>query len=273
MSYAARLRYELSERNHVLARRLGLDCDLSRGNPATVLYKPNAKAEQHGNFHDASYRAMMANPEWHGRFNKTHSHKKALPPCDHGWKELDSCNSSDALLMNVFCYPRLLESSEVRALMNLHEEATTQFGVKARVPLKNGRTDQTEVDMRLGDLLVEAKLTESGFQTKRAEILERYRDFAEVFDESLLSRSEKGIQSYQLIRNVLAAYATGLRFCVILDARRPDLLESWHFIQRAIRVHGLRERCLVLTWQELSAVLPRALQLFLAEKYGIAKHP
>jgi hypothetical protein len=29
--------------------------------------------------------------------------------------------------------------------------------------------------------------------------------------------------SYQLIRNVLAAFALGQSFCVILDARRSDL--------------------------------------------------
>jgi len=39
-----------------------------------------------------------------------------------------------------------------------------EFGYKARVPLLGGRTDRTEVDMKLGRLLVEAKLTESDFR-------------------------------------------------------------------------------------------------------------
>jgi len=32
-----------------------------------------------------------------------------LPKADHRWRELDSCMSSNALLMNVFCYPRCLK--------------------------------------------------------------------------------------------------------------------------------------------------------------------
>ena len=51
------------------------------------------------------------------------------------------------------------------------------FGWRARVPLRNGRFDRTEVDMRLGGLLVEAKLTESDFQTCKAAVAESYRDF------------------------------------------------------------------------------------------------
>lgn len=270
MSYSSALRRELSARNLAFAKKNSLAHHESYGSTPAVAYVPCETS--HGNFHPKSYNAILANPDWNSRFNKIHSQKKSLPVSDHGlWKELDSCNSSDALLMNVFCYPKVLKSAALRGLMNVPAESCVELGVKARVPLKNGRTDQTEVDMRLGDLLVEAKLTESGFQTKRAEVVERYRDFAEVFDESQLPRAEKGYRSYQLIRNVLAAYATGQRFCVILDARRPDLIEAWHSIQRAIRVFGLRERCLVLTWQELSLALPKTLQCFLVEKYGIVE--
>ena len=42
-----------------------------------------------------------------------------------------------------------------------------------------------------------------------------------------------GYASYQLIRNVLAAYATGCSFCVIHDERRPDLREEWFQIMAA----------------------------------------
>ncbi len=75
--------------------------------------------------------------------------------------------------------------------------------------------------------------------------------------------------SYQLIRNVLAAHATGARFCVIHDARRPDLREAWFAIMSSVRDAALRTRCQVLTWQELAALLPPGLRAFLAEKYGI----
>jgi hypothetical protein len=64
------------------------------------------------------------------------------------------------------------------------------FGWKAHVPLKSGRFDRTEVDMRWGELLVEAKLTESDFQSKAAAVMEAYRDFDAVFDREQLPRLE-----------------------------------------------------------------------------------
>ncbi len=76
--------------------------------------------------------------------------------------------------------------------------------------------------------------------------------------------------SYQLIRNVLAAYALNLNVCVLLDTRRPDLLDDWYRIMRCIRSATLQTRCKVLTWQELARCLPVALQRFLDIKYGIA---
>ena len=59
-------------------------------------------------------------------------------------------------------------------------------------------------------------------------------------------------------------------FCVLADARRPDLMDAWHAVMRCVRDTELRTRCQVLTWQELSAVLPRPLQVFLAAKYQIS---
>jgi hypothetical protein len=49
--------------------------------------------------------------------------------------------------------------------------------------------DRTEVDLRLGSLLIEAKLTESDFQTRKAEFVEAYRDFDEIFDRDSLPRA------------------------------------------------------------------------------------
>jgi hypothetical protein len=217
------------------------------------------------------------------------------------------------------------------------------FGWKARVPLASGRSDRTEVDMRLGSLLVEAKLTEGDFQTKAAAVVEAYRDFDAVFERELLPRvelatkrrreatefpedysqdfveggdeewlldegSEKhasgagafahsegadgrrnaltnrprldrelssssdvevGYAGYQLIRNVLAAYAEGCSFCVVHDDRRPDLREAWFEVLAAVKPAELRVRLSVLTWQELAEYLPEALQGFLDWKYGI----
>ena len=226
--------------------------------------------------------------------------------------------SSDALLMNIFCTPGVIGSSAMRSMLGITVDTQPEFGWKARVPLRNGRVDRTEVDLRWGDLLIEAKLTESDFQCREARIVEAYRDFDEVFDRDLLPKVqirtrrrraavefaeqftqeweeaaegadevarafhsqleadadaqqpwEPGYASYQLIRNVLAAHATGSSFCVIHDERRPDLREAWFSVMGAVRTADMRTRCKVLTWQELVDSLPVGLRRFLETKYGI----
>jgi hypothetical protein len=261
---------------------------------------------------------------WLRRFDKIHAQgARSLPKSESArrWRELDSSMSSDALLMNVFCPPGVVESKGVRNALGIEVGALPVFGWKARAPLANGRFDRTEVDMRLGSLLVEAKLTEGDFQTREARIVEAYRDFDLVFDRELLPRveiavrrrkeiyefpedysqeeksvpteelalppgmllepqppagwlagapSEAGYASYQLIRNVLAAYASECRFCVLHDERRPDLREAWFQVMAAVKNAEMRVRCAVLTWQELAALVPDELQEFLDAKYGIA---
>ena len=129
--------------------------------------------------------------------------------------------------------------------------------------------DRTEIDMRLGNLLVEAKLTEADFQYAPLRLVERYPAFAEVFDPGMLEVTRRGVRSYQLIRGVLAAEAEGGVFCVFMDARRPDLMDAWWGVIRAVRSMQLQARMRLLTWQEIAAVLPRALRGMLTEKYDI----
>ncbi len=268
--HAAALRYELSVRNEAYAKVHGLKYQPSYGSQPVVCYEPDG--ETHGNFVAQTYRAILANPLWARRLSKAHtSARSALPRNDLGfWSELDSSNSSDALLMNVFCFPGVLDDGRVCSLLNLDDGAQPEFGFKARVPLAGGKFDRTEVDMRLGSLLVEAKLTEADFQAREKHIVENYRDFAEVFDRKALPQSKERYFSYQLIRNVLAAQAHDAAFCVLCDARRPDLVQAWYEVMRCVRPVELRLRCKVLTWQELAASLPPALREFLEEKYGIA---
>src|SRR5207253_10958572 len=145
-----------SHRNLKFAKLQNLVFRESYGVVPAIAYPPDLGNRTHGNFHRASYQAILKNADWNCRFDKVHSQKKSLPAAEHGrWKELDSCNSSDALLMNVFCYPRVFHYERLRALLNLHDEVVPEFGVKAKVPFKNGKFDRTEVDMRIGDLLVE----------------------------------------------------------------------------------------------------------------------
>ena len=320
--FANQLRRELGLRNHRYARgRVHVE---SYGNPPVIVYAP--EDGRHGNFYDAAYAAIVARPEWLRRFDKVHAQaRRSLPVAERRWRELDSSMSSDALLMNVFCTPGVAESTAVRNALGVEGDAAPVFGWMARVPLSSGRFDRTEVDMRLGTLLVEAKLTEGDFQTREARIVQAYRDFDEVFDRELLPRVElisarrkeavespeaysqefesvidttvpaatldelqaqspsalaaeafnlgravePGYVSYQLIRNVLAAYASDCSFCVLHDERRPDLREEWFQVLAAVRSAEMRMRLKVLTWQELAAYLPDELQDFLDLKYGI----
>jgi|SRR5580704_3010001 hypothetical protein len=268
--YASQLRHELSLRNRAFALQRRLSHVKSFGGMAVTVYQPHPTRRRHGNFFDESYAAMLAIPEWRKRMDKVHtSAKSALPGSGRGWKELDSSMSSDALLMNIFCCPYVADDPRVLGLLGIEAAELPQFGWRARVPLKKGSADRTEVDMKLGNMLFEAKLTESDFQCRNAAVVCGYRDFEEVFDAQDLPREGKKQVSYQLIRNVLAAYANDCGFCVLLDARRPDLVESWYAILRCIRPVELRIRCKMLTWQELSAILPEQLGEFLDLKYGI----
>jgi Restriction Endonuclease associating with ARP len=315
--YITQLRQELGLRNQWHAR--GRAYVESYGSSPVIVYAPENC--RHGNFFDPAYTAITERPEWMRRFGKIHAQaSRSLPrptlEPDRRWRELDSSMSSDALLMNVFCTPGVADSGMVRNTLGNEGNAVPAFGWKAHVPLATGRSDRTEVDMRLGDLLVEAKLTENDFQICKAEIVEAYRDFEVVFDRQLLPRlqlspkrrkapsefpeaysqefeslidtsaltasiaftgadsesnleTESGYASYQLIRNVLAAYAEGCCFCVLHDERRPDLREAWFKVIAAVKSSEMRVRLKVLTWQELAVVLPAELQEFLDLKYGI----
>jgi hypothetical protein len=345
--YASQLRIELGLRNRRWSR--GRAHVESYGDPPVIVYAPESR--RHGNFFDAAFEAIAARPEWMRRFDKIHAQGRSLPKAERRWRELDSSMSSDALLMNVFCTPGVAESVTVRRVLGVEGDEPPVFGWKARVPLAGGRSDRTEVDMRLGSLLVEAKLTEGDFQTKSTAVVEGYRDFDAVFERVLLSRVEMAIKrrreateypedysqdfaengdeewflvegsekhiaggkafahsdnmdgrtnartyqlrpansadrpglargmspssdveigyaGYQLIRNVLAAYAEGCSFCVLHDDRRPDLREAWFKVMAAVKLAELRVRLSVLTWQELAEYLPADLQEFLDWKYG-----
>jgi hypothetical protein len=186
-------------------------------------------------------------------------------------RELDTAASSDALLMNIFCHPQAFAAgSLLRVLLGTEPPERLEFGAKPRIPLIANHVERTEVDLRIGDLLIEAKLTETEFQRAPRARIERYRDFACAFDVDALPQSGKSYLHYQLIRGVLAAHAgQGTRYCVICDARRPDLIDAWFTVARAVTLASLRARLQLATWQEIAAMLPKSMRSWLAEKYGI----
>ena len=209
--YASQLRRVLAARNTLWAR--GRAHVESYGNPPVIVYFP--EKQRHGNFFDAAYAAIAARPEWMRRFNKIHAQGRALPKAESGrrWRELDSSMSSDALLMNVFCEPGVAESQAVRRALGIDTDESPVFGWNARVPLANGRFDRTEVDMRWGGLLVEAKLTETDFQTRSATIVEGYLDFEAVFERELLPRIEIRASRRKQRRGVCRGVYAGVGGC------------------------------------------------------------
>jgi hypothetical protein len=332
---ASLLRRDLNARAHKFAHEHKLRHEIAPGphqDTDPLIIFGRSDLGPHANFHPASDRAISANPAWLRRLSKPHTaSRRSRARNDWPWRELDSAVSSDALLMNIFCHPRVFNgrtlAPAVANLLNVDRTAQPHFGTNPRVPLRTTRksrskkppdpgtrantggsantlTDRTEIDLRLDNLFLEAKLTESNFQTAPPRLIERYRDLETVFDSDHLPRkilytaaahppvedysqleeptesltsspptsksSRTVIDAYQLIRNVLAAYAADASFCVLCDARRHDLIETWYTILSAVHHPAFTTRLKLLTWQELSTTLPQDLQQFLDAKYGIA---
>jgi len=264
---AARLRRELSMRN--LVRAETMTHEATYGVVPSVVYAED-EAGGHGNFLAASYKRICADPQWRLRLEKSYTANARVPRAgDRKRRELDCCASSDALLMNIFCYPRVMARPELCALLGVKTGLRPEFGVRAMLSMRRGEVDRTELDMKIGELLFEAKLTETGFQTASMERVMRYECVSEIFDLDELPRAGNRLVGYQLVRGVLAAQASGGRFVLLCDGRRADLQEMWFRVMRAVVSFDLRSRMAVLSWQEVANALPPVLRGFLAAKYGI----
>ena len=98
------------------------------------------------NFLNSSFQNTERNSEWKARLNKNHSNVKET-------YEMQSSNSSDALLMNVFCHPKISKWKGIRDLFGVNDVKPI-FGHKPGIPLKNGERDRTEIDLVLADIFV-----------------------------------------------------------------------------------------------------------------------
>jgi hypothetical protein len=261
------LRCELSHRN--AARAAAFLAEMSDSAVPSIVYAESETGE-HGNFLPAAYKRILRQPAWKARLAKVYTGSRFLPrKTDRRRGELECANSSDALLMNIFCYPGILRRQAVCSLLGIPPGIPPEFGVRAGIPLRNGAQDRSEMDLKLGNLFVEAKLTEGDFQTARCDLVHRYRDLDSVFDLDRLPRRKENYRSCQLIRGALAAHAHGASFAVVCDQRRQDLIDACFEVLSAVASAELRCRMSVVTWQELSGTLPSKVKAFLAEKYGI----
>jgi restriction endonuclease-like protein len=269
VNWSLALKEQLQQRAKAWAAVPGISSYQSIGKSATVIFERSAAGDAHGNFFDASWTAILANPAWESRTHKVHTQRKALPTLKaSSAMETDSSNSSDALLMNCFCYPDAV-SEILGGLELVVSSPKVEFGVKAQVPLADGQFDATEIDMRIGEVLFEAKLTEEDFTSRPMAQVVRYKGIVESFDLAALPTHGGEVRGYQLVRNVLAAKHHQARLVVLVDQRRPDLLQEWWQVHASIIDSSLRARCGFRTWQQVAAASPRQLQVFLESKYGV----
>jgi hypothetical protein len=167
--------------------------------------------------------------------------------------------------MNMFCFPGALELFTVP--LGVPRDVTATIGFPFKVP--NEKTRDTQVDLCLGSAAIcESKLCEEGFTKRPAIRIAIYRDFNDVFGRGTF-HTNGVVEHYQLIRNVLAAHERKCDFILLYDERRDDLLRCFEAVAKEIRVPALRRRCRAVTWQQLAAVAPHPLRIFLSEKYGI----
>jgi hypothetical protein len=263
---AAALRAEISARNQARAAEFAHELTWS-ASPSVLYAESNGL---HGNFLPASWRRIQANAAWRKRLGKSYTANRFVPRAgDRRRFELDCAASSDALLMNIFCYPKVLHRPALCALLGIEPGLEPDFGYRPPIPRLHGHIDRTEIDMRLGTLLIEAKLTEGDFQRAPQRLLIRYPHLEEVFDVERVPVANNRVDNWQLFRGVLAAHATGSSFLVFCDRRRPDLVDRWFTVMGVVSSSALRTRLGLLTWQEIAATLPTRLQQFLDEKYGI----
>jgi len=211
------------------------------------------------NFIDKSFNEIMSHPEWSERLEKKHT------SFTNETKELQSSNSSDALLMNIFCYPKILEWEGIRGLLDLKVGDEIEFGWDPKIDHQS-RGHNTEVDMKIGDKIFEAKLTESDFKTTKPNKLAKYKDLNKIIDLSKL-RIGNDISNYQLIRNIYAAYKHKYTFYLLLDESRTDLIRAFYQTKNAILNQGLRNKIRFITWQELIGFCGKELIVFIEQKY------
>ncbi len=181
------------------------------------------------NFLNTTYENICKNPDWQKRTQKKHTQDTL---------EMQSSNSSDAILMNIFCYPQFTNWIGPHKLLGIDKDEEIIFGWKPSFENEK-KANSTEIDMKIGNRIFESKLTESSFTEKNLSVVEKYSDFYDVFDHQyLIKESKKGnkiVKNYQLVRNILTAYKYDLHFSVLLDSSRIDLIKEIMTIIKSLK--------------------------------------
>ncbi|MCK9299742.1 MAG: hypothetical protein M0P23_00010 [Bacteroidales bacterium] len=208
-------------------------------------------------FNPDSYKNILENAEYKSRLDKVH-------PQASGFMEMQSSNSSDALLMNFFAHPRIKEWKSLRDLLLFFQSDEIEFGWN---PLFENETTKTEVDMKIGNQIFEAKLTESDFTKKDLEVVLRYANVENIIDLKPFINENNEVINYQLIRNILAAEKYGYKFNLLVDETRTDLIREFYRVKMAIINKDLADQCNFYTWQEIAEAVGRDLKNYITDKY------
>ena len=113
---ADELKQVIRESTIAFAKRRGLAVDALHS--SAVIFVNAADS-----FHPESYDNILKHPDWFDRTKKAH-------PNVPGAKEMQSSNSSDALLMNIFCHPLIGKWAGVGKLIRANMSSIT-FGFPA----------------------------------------------------------------------------------------------------------------------------------------------
>jgi len=223
-------------------------------------------------FHLHSWNKIEKNIKYKERVKKIHPNTQTKVPVIY---EMQSSNSSDALAMNIFCYPDFIKWKGIKTLFEVESFESIEFGFNPKIQkIVEGviTTDATEVDVFInGNIICECKLTETDFTSKEKKSVECYGSFSKVFQVDKLIQNDKSYANYQLIRNILATEQIQGRFILICDMRRPDLAKSFYQTIRCIKDEfiELRTNCEIIYWQDIANYSGKELKEFLNQKYGI----
>lgn len=212
------------------------------------------------NFNVNSYKNINDNINWKNRLEKKHTTVKNV-------YEMQSSNSSDALLMNIFCHPKFKNWKGMNNLFKIDKFDDFEFGWNPE--FKNEKSSyKTEIDLKFNDIIIEAKFTEENFKTQIKTVVESYENFDLVFEKDLLKVTENNeYKNYQLIRNILTAYKYNFRFILIIDESRIDLIKEFLKTIISIKNLELRNKIEFITWQEIVDLVGDELKEYMKNKY------
>jgi len=255
MNYAENIRLRLKEN----AKKLALSNNLKGFECKTSFIFDDISM----NFNKDTFDNIKKHKNWKSRLNKRHSHF----PVKNIY-EMQSANSSDALLMNIFCHPQFTKWKGPKKLLNIERYDKFSFGWN---PIfENENPDyRTEIDLKINhtDVIIEAKLTESDFTSKEVKCVEGYEDFHYVFDKNFLKIKDDKYENYQLIRNILTAKKNNSDFILIVDQTRIDLIRQFYATVNAVKDFNFAGRLKFITWQELIKSTGISLKGYIENKY------